>query len=187
MMGGGSSMEVEIYGYDFNETDKLAAEMKQKLENIEGLRDVNISRQDYRMEYQIEFDREKLSLNGLTMATAAGAVRNRINGLTTTSYREEGEEYDIRVRYNEESRQSIEDVENILIYNPAGIGVRVRDLGRWLKIHLSLKLIAKIGTHRYCKRVDVQSCIERCGRRREQCHFNDGYSNGNASRDKRFA
>lgn len=130
MMGGGSSMEVEIYGYDFNETDKLAAEMKQKLENIEGLRDVNISRQDYRMEYQIEFDREKLSLNGLTMATAAGAVRNRINGLTTTSYREEGEEYDIRVRYNEESRQSIEDVENILIYNPAGIGVRVRDLGR---------------------------------------------------------
>ncbi len=104
--------------------------MKQKLENIEGLRDVNISRQDYRMEYQIEFDREKLSLNGLTMATAAGAVRNRINGLTTTSYREEGEEYDIRVRYNEESRQSIEDVENILIYNPAGIGVRVRDLGR---------------------------------------------------------
>lgn len=127
---GASTMDVEIYGYDFAETDKLAAEMKTKLENIEGLRDITLSRKDYRMEYQIEFDREKLSLNGLSMATAASAVRNRINGLTTTSYREEGEEYDIRVRYTEESRQSIEDVENILIYNPMGVGVRVRDLGR---------------------------------------------------------
>ncbi|MDD2938552.1 MAG: efflux RND transporter permease subunit, partial [Proteiniphilum sp.] len=127
---GASTMDVEIYGYDFAETDKLAAEMKTKLENIEGLRDITLSRKDYRMEYQIEFDREKLSLNGLSMATAASAVRNRINGLTTTSYREEGEEYDICVRYTEESRQSIEDVENILIYNPMGVGVRVRDLGR---------------------------------------------------------
>jgi HAE1 family hydrophobic/amphiphilic exporter-1 len=44
-------------------------------------------------------------------------------------YREEGEEYDIRVRFDEQYRQSVEDVENILIYNPMGVGVRVRDLG----------------------------------------------------------
>lgn len=129
-MGGGSTMDVEIYGHDLAETDNLAAEVQSKLENIEGLRDVTISRQDYRMEYQIEFDREKLSLNGLSMATAAGAVRNRINGLTMSHFREEGEEYNIRVRYDERSRQSIEDVENILIYNPMGVGVRVRDLGK---------------------------------------------------------
>lgn len=126
----GSTMEVDIYGHDFTETDNLAAEVKSKLEDIKGLRDVTISRQDYRTEYQIEFDREKLSLNGLSMATAANAVRNRIDGLTMTSLREEGEEYDIRVRYDEQSRQSIEDIENILIYNPMGVGVRVRDLGK---------------------------------------------------------
>ncbi len=129
-IGGGSTIDVEIYGYDFTETDHLAAEVESKLQNIQGLRDVAVSRQDYRMEYQIEFDREKLSLNGLSMGTAAGAVRNRINGLTMTHLREEGEEYDIRVRYDEQSRQSIEDVENILIYNPMGVGVRVRDLGK---------------------------------------------------------
>jgi HAE1 family hydrophobic/amphiphilic exporter-1 len=44
-------------------------------------------------------------------------------------FREEGEEYDIRVRYEEQYRQSIEDIENILIYNPMGVGVRVRELG----------------------------------------------------------
>ena len=44
-------------------------------------------------------------------------------------YREDGEEYDITVRYAPEYRQSIEDIENILIYNPQGQGIRIRDLG----------------------------------------------------------
>jgi HAE1 family hydrophobic/amphiphilic exporter-1 len=51
------------------------------------------------------------------MSTAANAIRNRINGLVMSRFREEGEEYDIRVRYEEQYRQSIEDIENILIYN----------------------------------------------------------------------
>ncbi|HBQ56568.1 MAG TPA: multidrug transporter AcrB, partial [Porphyromonadaceae bacterium] len=107
-----------------------AADLKPKLEAIAGLRDITISRKDYRMEYNIVFDREKLSLNGLNMATTANAVRNRINGLIMSRYREDGEEYNIRVRYDEQYRQSIEDIENIMIYNPMGVGIRVRDVGR---------------------------------------------------------
>ena len=127
---GSSNISVDIYGYDLAETDQLAAQMKTKLEGIEGLRDITISRKDYRAEYRIEFDREKLSLNGLNMATAGGAVRNSINGLTMSQFREDGEEYDIRVRFYEEHRQTIEDIENILIYNPMGVGIRIRDLGK---------------------------------------------------------
>ena len=129
-IGGGSTMEVDIFGHDFTMTDKLAADLKTRMEGIPGLRDVTISRKDYRMEYQIEFDREKLSLHGLSMATAAGAVRNRINGLTLSQFREDGEEYDIRVRYDEGSRESIEDIENIMVYDPMGVGIRVHDLGK---------------------------------------------------------
>src|SRR5690606_34327715 len=124
-MGGRSVMEVNIYGHDFRDTDRLAEIMRFELENISGLRDITISRQDYRTEYHVEFDREKLALNGLSMGTAANAVRNRVHGLTMTHFREEGEEYDIRVRYDEESRQSLEDIENILIYNPMGDRKRV--------------------------------------------------------------
>lgn len=129
-MTGGSNVAVEIYGYDLAETNKLATDLKPKLEAIAGLRDITISHKDYRMEYNIVFDREKLSLNGLNMATAANAVRNRVNGLIMSRYREDGEEYNIRVRYDEEYRQSIEDIENIMIYNPMGVGIRVRDVGR---------------------------------------------------------
>lgn len=129
-MTGGSNMTLNVYGYDLAVTDRIAAELQRRLKEVKGLRDISISRKDYRMEYQILFDREKLSLNGLNMSMAATAVKNRINGLTMSRYREDGEEYNIRVRYEEKYRQSIEEIENILIYNPMGTGVRVRDLGK---------------------------------------------------------
>ncbi len=128
-MAGGNNVAVDIYGYDLAETDRLAADISDKLSDVNGLRDIVVSRKDYRMEYQIQFDREKLALNGLNMATAANAVRNRINGLIMSRFREDGEEYNIRVRFEEQYRQSIDDIENILIYTPMGAGVRVRDLG----------------------------------------------------------
>ena len=128
-MASGNSVAVEIYGYDLGETDLIAADISGKLANVDGLRDIVVSRKDYRMEYQIQFDREKLALNGLNMASAATAVRNRINGLIMSRYREDGEEYNIRVRFEEQYRESIEDIENILIFTPTGAGVRVRDLG----------------------------------------------------------
>lgn len=128
-MGGQSTVDVEIYGYNFDDSDNVAAELKKRLETVAGTAEVTISRGDYQPEYQIDFDREKLSLNGLNLATAATYVRNRINGSISSKYREDGEEYDIRVVYAPEYRQSVESIENILVYNNQGKGVRIRDLG----------------------------------------------------------
>ncbi|MGI6073177.1 MAG: efflux RND transporter permease subunit [Fermentimonas sp.] len=128
-MTSGSNVAVEIYGYDFTETDRVAASIRDQLSQVPGLRDIVVSRKDYRLEYKIDFDREKLAQNGLNMATAANAVRNRINGLIMSRFREDGEEYNIRVRFEEQYRQSLEDIQNIMIYNPMGVGVRVRDIG----------------------------------------------------------
>ena len=91
---------------------------------------VDISRDEYTPEYQVDFDREKLALNGLNTATAAQYLRNRVTGSVMTYFREDGEEYDIRVRYDRKFRESIEDIENITIYNSQGKGVKIRDLGK---------------------------------------------------------
>ena len=129
-MGGQSTLDVEIYGYSFDETDRVAQELKQRLSQVKGTADITISRGDYQPEYQIDFDREKLATNGLNLATAASFVRNRINGSIQSKYREDGEEYDIRVVYAPEYRQSVEAIENILVYNNQGKGIRIRDLGK---------------------------------------------------------
>ena len=129
-MGGQASIDFEIYGYNFEETDSVAQQLKRVLEAIPGTADVNISRSDYQPEYQVDFDREKLAIYGLNLQTAATYLRNRINGSTASRFREDGEEYDIKVLYDPDHRTSIDDIENILIYNSAGNAVRVRDVGK---------------------------------------------------------
>ncbi len=129
-MGGQSTIDYEIYGYDFEETDTVAQELKRILQGIKGAADVTISRSDYQPEYQVDFDREKLAIYGLNLQTAATYLRNRINGSLASQYREDGEEYDIKVMYSPEYRTSIADIENILIYNAAGQGVRIKDVGK---------------------------------------------------------
>ncbi len=128
-MGGQTTIDYEIYGYDFAETDSVARRLQQVLRQIPGAADVMISRADYQPEYQVDFDREKLAIYGLNLSTAANALRNRINGQLASQFREDGEEYDIKVMYAPEHRTSLEDIENILIYNSAGRGVRIRDVG----------------------------------------------------------
>lgn len=131
LTSGGSVVDVEISGNSLDVTDRIAEEFSERMKHkVKGLKDVTISREAYRMEYQVEFDREKLALNGLNTATAGQAIRNRMNGMTVSQYREDGDEYNIVLRYAEANRQSIEDIENITIYNNQGMGIRVRDLGK---------------------------------------------------------
>lgn len=130
MMGGQSTLDLEVYGYDFQETDKIAAEIRDRMSKIPGLVNVKVSRGDYIPEFRVQFDREKLAMNGLNMATASNYLRNRINGMTASLFREDGEEYNIRVAYAPEFRQSIESMENILIYNSQGQSIRLKDVGK---------------------------------------------------------
>jgi HAE1 family hydrophobic/amphiphilic exporter-1 len=128
-MGGASTVDLEIYGYDFETTDRVARELQAKMLEAGGCSQVLLSRDEYTPEYQVDFDREKLAVNGLNSTTAASALSAAMNGSTQSFYREDGDEYDIRVRYAPEFRTSIEDIENIIIYNNMGRGVRIKDLG----------------------------------------------------------
>jgi len=129
-MGGASSVDVELYGYDFAETDSLARMIQAEMAKDPNFVQVTLSRDEYTPEYQIDFDRTKLALNGLNSTTAAAAFSAAMSGSVASYYREDGEEYSIRVRYAPEFRTSEEDIENIVVYSPMGSAVRMKDLGR---------------------------------------------------------
>ena len=128
-MGGQSTAEFEIYGYDFNETDQVAAEFLKAMKGVPGVGEAYISRDNYQPEYEVVFDREKLAQHGLNLSTAATYLRNRIYGATASYFREDGEEYYIKVRYAPEYRTQLDDIENILLYGSGNSAVRVRDVG----------------------------------------------------------
>ncbi|MBQ4286036.1 MAG: efflux RND transporter permease subunit [Bacteroidales bacterium] len=128
-MGGASTVVLEIYGYDFQTTEAVARDIRQKMFDDPSFTQALISRDQYTPEYQVDFDRQKLALNGLSSTTAAASLSAAISGSVGSFYREAGDEYNIRVRYAPEFRRSIEDIENIMVYNQMGRGIRIKELG----------------------------------------------------------
>ena len=128
-MGGQSTATFEIYGYDLDKTRQLAEEMSRKFNESPMVTQVHISRSDYQPEIVVKFDRDKLAQQNLGMATAAGYVRNIISGSQMSYFREDGEEYDIKVRYEPTARISIQDIENMVVPNGYGQNIRICDIG----------------------------------------------------------
>ena len=63
--GSGNTVDLEIYGYDFDLTSQMAEKSRQLISALPGARDVNISREDDRPDIKITVDKEKASRLGL--------------------------------------------------------------------------------------------------------------------------
>ena len=128
-MGGGSSnVSIKVFGHNMDNAMATANELKAKMAQLSTLRDVKLSRENLEPEFNVSFDRQKLAYYGLNSATAAQFIRNRIYGYECAKYREDGDEYNIVVRYAEEFRKNIEDVENIVLYTSMGQAIKLKDV-----------------------------------------------------------
>ena len=126
--GGGNTVDVEIYGYDFDKTSQLAEQTRRLCMALPGARDVNISREDDRPDIKITVDKEKASRLGLSSATVSTYLRNRVAGMNCGYLKDDGSEYDIVVRLREEDRNSLSDVLNLTIPTPTGKKVKLSEV-----------------------------------------------------------
>lgn len=127
--GGVRPVEINILGRDLAATSVFADELIARMQDIEGVRDIRSSRGDDRTEFELRLDREKLAFSGMNSSVVSNAVRGSMDGLTSSQFRRAGREYDIVVRYRDEDRHSLSAVEHISLMTPAGLPVRVADLG----------------------------------------------------------
>ena len=131
-MGGGGMMAnnvtLDIFGYDFETTSDLARMLADSISTIPGATNVTISRDPEKPMLQVVPEREKLAEHGLNTYTLANAVRNRVEGPYLTRYREKGEEYDIVLRFVEEERDEISDIENFALYNMNNEEIRLHEV-----------------------------------------------------------
>jgi HAE1 family hydrophobic/amphiphilic exporter-1 len=112
-------LEVEVRGADLEAVRAAADQAVVAMRGIEGLRDVVSNLSAGYPEVQIRYDRDKLQLYGLDVATAAQAVRDKVEGRVATDLRGRGRRTDVRVILRPEDRQSLADLARLNI-NPAG-------------------------------------------------------------------
>jgi HAE1 family hydrophobic/amphiphilic exporter-1 len=129
-MGGTTenNVVVEIYGYDFEATSDIANALADSVRLIPGATNISVSRDPSKPLLQIVPDREKLAQHGLNTYTLANAVRNRVQGPYLSRYREEGDEYEIRLRFVEEARNEISDLDNIALVNMQNQMIRLGEV-----------------------------------------------------------
>jgi HAE1 family hydrophobic/amphiphilic exporter-1 len=121
--GGEEAVELELRGHDLGRADALAAEIRRRMERVDGITDVRVSRREGQPEERLHFDRERLAQLGISVREAARVVQANLGGLEAGRFREEGEEYPIVVRLRPEDRLTRQDLRNVSLRTPDGTTV----------------------------------------------------------------
>ncbi len=126
--GAGGDLSVELYGHDMENARRYAEAVKTAVGNVEGVEDVKISREEEKPEIKVVVDRDKASRLGLNVMTIGKTIETYFAGTTATRYREEGDEYDVEVRFQPSNRERIEDLRDAPISLPNGSKVHLSNL-----------------------------------------------------------
>lgn len=111
----GAPVNVEISGEDIQILGDLAAKAKRIISQIPGAVDIKDDFDKGRPEIRIIIDREAAVLSGLNTSVIASTVRTAVYGAEATEYRVGEDEYDIRVRFKPGKRNSLSDLEHIML------------------------------------------------------------------------
>ena len=112
----GPPVSIEISGDDFTTLGELAERVKDEVRDIPGLVDLQDDYDRGRPEILVRPDLERAARLGLRTIDLASTVRTAIHGADVSQYRVGEDEYDIVVRLDEPSRQSVEDLEDLTIF-----------------------------------------------------------------------
>ena len=114
------AVEVELRGNDLRQAQAIALQLKNKMEQIKGISDVQISAQEGRPEENVSFDREKIAQLGLSVQQVAQVLETNIGGSEASRYREGGDQFPIMVRLQPKDRLTTQDLDNISIRSADG-------------------------------------------------------------------
>lgn len=95
---------VNIIGTDLAQIEAIAQQAFEKIKKHPGLKDVEISYKPGKPEFQVEVDNRMAERLGVSSILMGQELRTQVEGTVPAVFRENGNEYDIRVRLKEEQR-----------------------------------------------------------------------------------
>lgn len=108
-------IEVEIKGYNLKTLKEISRKAVEEISEIEGIDDVRSNIQPGNPEIQLIYDREKLAKYNLDISRVATIVRNKVLGYVPTKFNKEDKKIEIRVRVQDEDRNTIDELKQLNI------------------------------------------------------------------------
>ncbi|MEK6804771.1 MAG: efflux RND transporter permease subunit [Nitrospirota bacterium] len=131
--GSQKSIDVEIYGYDFEKARTVIHQVQEVMHKIPGMADIEVSREENYPEVNVVVDREKAALLGISETDVANAVLYSLNGNGQTdpiifTDPQNGNEYYISAWLAEEHRKDLSAIEHVLLTTKNGEPVLLKNL-----------------------------------------------------------
>jgi HAE1 family hydrophobic/amphiphilic exporter-1 len=124
------NVEVILRGHDMIAGQLLARQVKEKMEQVEGIVGVRINRQGGQPEMGLQIDREKAANLGIPVSTIARVVETSLGGTSATLYREGGDEFNILVRLADRDRRGLDTILDLTVPTGSGKPVPLKNLVR---------------------------------------------------------
>jgi HAE1 family hydrophobic/amphiphilic exporter-1 len=121
-------VELILYGENLATLDAYAGLLERRLREIPGLVDLRSSLEEGSPELRVVFDRARLAALGLDMRALSETLRDRLQGVVPTRFKEEDRQIDVRVRNREQDRATLADLRNMVVPGPEGQPLRLLTL-----------------------------------------------------------
>ncbi len=129
--GGGfraAPVQYNVRGPDLDELVEVSNAVAERMGEIEGIVDINSTHNAGKPEARVTIDRDKAADLGVTVSDLGNAIRSLIGGQKVSTFEEDGETYDVRVRLVEAQRQHSGDVLSVPVRTRSGKFVALRNL-----------------------------------------------------------
>ena len=137
---------IRMTGQDPEQLDQLANQLKPLFRNIPGVMALKEREDETPNELTLIVDRDRASSIGVNPTTLAGMVGYALRGSTLPRFNSDGRQIPVRVRYSEEDRAELADLNNFLVPTEDGHFSSIGTLTR----------PAMLNSPRYISRTDKQ-------------------------------
>lgn len=122
------SIAVKVFGKDLYESEKLAVQIDNILNTVQGIEDLGVIRNIGQPELRIELNERQLARYGVAKEDVQSIIEMAIGGKSASLLYEDERKFNIMVRYSEEFRQNEEEIGKILVPAMDGTMVPIKEL-----------------------------------------------------------
>ncbi len=113
-------LQMVVKGTNVDSIRKAATIVKEIMSKTPGADYVQFSTKEAKRQISVTLDRDKLARLGVSVNDVGTVVQYAFSGNDNTKFKDQGEEYDIKLELDEADRQTIDDIRNLSVYNSRG-------------------------------------------------------------------
>lgn len=120
LSGTKASIAIKLFGNDLETMYKLANEIRNNIESVEGIADLNVEQLIDRPQIKITPKREMLARYGISLADFAQFVRVNMAGEVVSQVYTDGKSFDLTVKAKHSEKDKIEKIKGLMIDSSIG-------------------------------------------------------------------